>query len=188
MRHQLWSVNFQGEIRASLPLRSSMEASVNAASPLACGQERWLVSAGYGVGAHLFQFTETGSIKRLWHREEALDCHYATPVRVGDHLYGFHGRQETGMHLRCLDIATGKVLWEAPDSVPGGTLLTVGDKILIVTERGELWIIRANPEKFDQLTAIQILRAGHRSHAAYSKGILVARDAEHLVAVRLRPE
>jgi hypothetical protein len=90
------------------------------------------------------------------------------------------------MNLRCVEIATGKVAWEDPDSVPGGTLIAVGDKLLVVTERGELWIVRATPEKFTQLAAIQILRAGHRSHAAYSDGILYARDSEHLVAVKLR--
>ena len=34
--------------------------------------------------------------------------------------------------------------------------------------------------------AVQILRAGHRSHAAYADGVLFARDSEELVAVPLR--
>lgn len=162
-----------------------MDASVNAATPVDCGGGRYLISAGYGVGAHLLRIAD-GKIKTIWKKEDTLDCHYATPVRVGDHLYGFHGRQEQGMNLRCIEIATGKVAWEDPDGVPGGTLIAVGDKLLVVTERGELWVVRATPEKFQQLAAIQILRAGHRSHAAYSDGILYARDSEHLVAVKLR--
>jgi hypothetical protein len=150
-----------------------------------CGEGRWLISAGYGVGAHLLRVAG-GKIEQVWQKQDTLDCHYATPVRVGDHLYGFHGRQESGMNLRCIEISTGKVAWEDPDGVPSGTIIAVGDKLLVVTERGELWVVRATPEKFQQLSAIQILRAGHRSHAAYAGGILYARDSEHLVAVKLR--
>jgi outer membrane protein assembly factor BamB len=185
MRNQLWSLDSTGKVLASQPLRSSMDASVNAATPVDCGGGHYLISAGYGVGAHLLRIAD-GKIETVWKKEDTLDCHYATPVRVGDHLYGFHGRQESGMNLRCIEIATGKVAWEDPDGVPGGTLIAVGDKLLVVTERGELWVVRATPEKFQQLAAIQILRAGHRSHAAYSDGILYARDSEHLIAVKLR--
>lgn len=185
MRNQLWAVGLTHRVIASQPLRSSMDASVNAATPLDCGGGRWLISAGYGVGAHLMELGD-GGFKTLWQKDDTLDCHYATPVRVGDHVYGFHGRQESGMKLRCIEIATGKVAWEAPDGIPGGTLIAVGDKLLIVTEQGELWSVRATAEKFDQLSVHQILRAGHRSHAAYAGGILYARDAEKLVAIPLK--
>jgi outer membrane protein assembly factor BamB len=187
MRNQLWLVNTSdGSVITSRKLRAEIDASVNAATPIPCGDSRWLISAGYDVGAHLLGVMES-SFAEIWHQEDTLDCHYATPVRVGAHIYGFHGRQESGrMKLRCLEVATGKMVWEAPDGIPGGTLIAVGDKLLIVTEQGELWIVRASPEKFDRLTAIQITRAGHRSHAAYANGILYARDAEKLVAVKLR--
>jgi len=187
MRNQLWLVNASdGSVIASRKLRADIDASVNAATPIPCGDSRWLITAGYDVGAHLLGVMES-SFAEIWHQADTLDCHYATPVRAGAHIYGFHGRQESGrMKLRCLEVATGKMVWEAPDGIPGGTLIAVGEKLLIVTEQGELWIVRASPEKFDRLTAIQITRAGHRSHAAYANGILYARDAEKLVAVKLR--
>lgn len=126
-----------------------------------------------------------GEWERLWQKQDLMDCHYSTPVYRQGHLYGFDGRQETGQTLRCISLDAGKVLWDSP-KIPGGTLLLVGDKLLVVTEQGELWLVRATPEKFEQLGAVQILRAGHRSHAAYANGILYARDAEHLAAFRLR--
>jgi len=169
----------------SSSLRSDMDASVNAATPIPAGPDRWFISAGYGVGAHLLNFS-SGKIQEVWQSTDALDCHYATPVCIGQHIYGFHGRQETGMNLRCISLTDGKVAWEDPDGVPGGTLIAVGEKLLVITERGELWLVSASPEKFQQLSAVQILRAGHRSHAAYSNGILYARDKEHLVALKLR--
>jgi hypothetical protein len=49
-----------------------------------------------------------------------------------------------------------------------------------------LWIFKATPEKFDLLRSSQITRAGHRSHAAFSNGLLFARDAEKMVVVRVK--
>jgi hypothetical protein len=65
-------------------------------------------------------------------------------------------------------------------------LIRVGDKLLIVTEDGELWIVKAIAEKYERLRADQILRRGHRSHAAFANGVLFARDAEKMIAVRVR--
>ncbi|GEP40967.1 PQQ-binding-like beta-propeller repeat protein [Brevifollis gellanilyticus] len=185
MRNQLWLVDTtDGKVITSRKLRSSMDASVNAATPVACGDDRWLVSAGYGVGAHLLGVMQS-SFAEIWQKEDTLDCHYATPVRVGDYLYGFHGRQESGMKLRCIEIATGKVAWEDEEEVRGGTMIVVNDKLLVFTEMGELWLVRANPAKYEKLAAVQVTRAGHRCHAALADGVLYLRDAEKLVALKL---
>jgi outer membrane protein assembly factor BamB len=124
-------------------------------------------------------------LKQIWTGEGALDCHYGTPVYYDKHLYGFHGRQEQGQTLRCINAADGKSLWESP-RVRGGGVIRVKDTLVLVTEGGELWLVAASPEKFNQLASAQILRAGHRSFPAFSNGILYARDGKELVAVDLR--
>jgi len=187
MRNRLWLVRASdGSLVNSLRLRSTMDASVNAATPLECAPGQWFVSAGYGVGAHLFKITpsQTPALQELWAKQHVMDCHYSTPVYHEGHLYGFDGRQETGQTLRCVEVATGKVCWESP-GVPGGTLIQMGGHLLVVTEQGELWIVKAAPDTFDQLAGWQILRSSHRSHAAYANGILYARDTEKVVALRL---
>jgi len=172
-------------------LRSSMDASVNAATPIWCSADTFFTSACYGVGGTLWKIStsadksQTSSLKKIWSKENALDCHYSTPVFYKDYLYGFHGRQEQGQTLRCIRASDGKVMWESP-RVPGGALLRVKDTLAAVTEGGELWLIKATPDKFDQLASSQILRAGHRSFPAFSGGVLYARDGGSLVAVDLR--
>lgn len=189
MRNKLWLVDVDtGNEIDAIPLRSTMDASVNAATPVPCGEDakRWFVSAGYGVGAQLFNLTpaKAPAFEPIWQKQDLMDCHYSTPVFLSGHLYGFHGRQETGQTLRCIDLKTAKTKWESPEA-PGGTVLAVGEKLLVVTEQGELWVVRATPEKFDQIASIQILRAGHRSHAAFANGVLFARDSENLIAIKL---
>jgi outer membrane protein assembly factor BamB len=172
-------------------LRSSMDASVNAATPVWCGADTFFTSACYGVGGTLWQIStsadksQTSSLKKVWSRGDALDCHYSTPVFYDGYLYGFHGRQEQGQTLRCIRAEDGKVMWESP-SVPGGALLRVKDTLAAVTEGGELWLVKATSAKFEQLSVSQILRGGHRSFPAFSNGVLYARDGGNLVAVDLR--
>ncbi|HRH94544.1 MAG TPA: PQQ-binding-like beta-propeller repeat protein [Prosthecobacter sp.] len=167
--------------------RAEIDASVNAAAPVPCGAGKLLFSAAYDVGAGLWQWNKSErKLTSLWKKADALDCHYTTPVYHEGHVFGLHGRQETGMTLRCIAVADGKVAWEAPGSIQGGTLILVGDKFLLHSESGELWIFNATPSKFDLLQRSQITRAGHRSHGAFANGLLYARDAEKMVVVKVK--
>jgi len=176
-----------GKVLADDFFRAQIDASVNAAAPVPCGEGRLFFSAAYDVGAGLWRWNKAErKLTNLWKKADALDCHYTTPVYHAGHVYGLHGRQESGMTLRCIDVTDGHVTWEATDRVPGGTLILVGDKFLMHTEAGELWIFSADAKKFNLLQRAQITRAGHRSHGAFSNGLLYARDAEKLVVVKVK--
>ena len=176
-----------GKVLADDFFRAQIDASVNAAAPVPCGDGRLFFTAAYDVGAGLWQWNKTASkLTNVWKKADLLDSHYTTPVYHAGHVYGLHGRQESGMTLRCIDVADGKIAWEAPDRLQGGTLILVGDKILLHSEAGELWVFSADPKKFNLLQRSQITRAGHRSHDAFSNGLLFARDAEKLVAVKVK--
>ena len=88
------------------------------------------------------------------------------------------------MTLRCISVGEKKMCWES-ERVKGGTLLRVKDKLLVLTEEGELWVVRASAAKLELLASTQLLRSGHRSYAAYSDGLYFARDGAKLVALRL---
>lgn len=179
--------NSDGKVLADETFRAQINASVNAAAPVPCGDGRLLFSAAYDVGAGLWQWSKTDhKLTPLWKKPDTLDSHYTTPVYHDGHVYGLHGRQESGMTLRCIAVADGSVTWEAPDSLPGGTLLLVGDKLLLHSEAGELLLFTTDPKKFNLLQRTQITRAGHRSHGAFSNGLLYARDAEKMVVVKVR--
>lgn len=173
-----------GKVLDSVRWRSEMDASVNASVPVWGTEDRFFISACYGVGGAVFKATPT-KLEKLWSKENALDCHYGTALFAHGHLYGFHGRQEQGQTLRCISATDGAVKWESPQ-VPGGSLLLVGDTLVVVTEGGELWLVAATPQSFQQLAVAQILRAGHRSFPAFSNGVLYARDGRQMVAVDLR--
>jgi outer membrane protein assembly factor BamB len=168
--------------------RSPIGASVNAASPVVVGK-RVLLSSCYEVGAGLWAYKATasgpgGGFENLWKRKKVLDCHYSSPVAFGDFAYGFHGRQERGPVLRCIRLKDGKVMWEAP-SMGAGNLIRAKDKLLVLSENGELVVAEASPAGFRALHRQQILGTGARAHFALANGRLFARDQRRLVCLRL---
>ncbi len=170
-----------GDVAFSIPCRPDIEASVTAAKPVLCGENpaRVFISAGYGVGAHIYDLP-TGA--PVWEKEDVLDCHYATPVYRDGFLYGFHGRQERGMELRCIDAATGVVRWSS-DALGTGSLTRVGDVLVVTNEDGELALVRATPDAFTLLARDQILGRGGRGAPVVANGLVLARDPKRLVCV-----
>lgn len=173
-----------GRLQAEHPWRSRQHASVNASTPLVLG-ERVFLSASYGTGAVLLDL-RTAKPTPVWSGDDQLSSHYASVVHQGGLLFGFHGRQEYGPSLRCLDAADGRVCW-SEDNLGAGTLMLAGTHLLVLTERGELLVAPASRVGFQPIARAQILGTGVRAHAALAGGRLLARDPRTLVCLDLRP-
>lgn len=173
----------QGRQRFVHPWRARMSASVNAASPLVFGDEVLLTSS-YDVGAILLRLGD-GKATEVWSGDESLSAHYATPVRKGELVFGFHGRQEQGPALRCVEWKTGKVRW-SEDGFGAGTLALAGDQLVILRETGELVLAPAVAGGFKPTRRAQII-GSNRAAFALADGVLFARDKSNWVAVELRP-
>jgi outer membrane protein assembly factor BamB len=178
----------RGEIRFDVPYRPQIEASVNAASPVPCGPGRLFVSTCYGVGGSVWELESAADgirPKKLWAREGALDCHYATPVYASGYLYGAHGRQEQGMDLRCIEAATGEVKWSTGE-VGGGQTVLAGDSLVLLTEDGELVLADADPAGFRLRARDQVLGRGTRGEPAVAGGFVYAKGPRQLVCIDAR--
>ena len=173
-----------GKLRISHPWRARMHASVNAASPVVDGNEVLLTSS-YGTGATLLRLKGTAA-ETVWSGDEILSAHYATPVKHRGLVFGFHGRQESGTVLRCVDWATGKLRWES-DTLPAGTVMVAGEHLVVLLESGELLIVPATADGFHPKVRCQVMGTGLRAPFALSDGILYARDKTSLAAFDLRP-
>jgi outer membrane protein assembly factor BamB len=173
-----------GRVLADFPLHAPIRTSVNAASPLVIGDQVFL-SASYGAGAALLRVAQDEQLEKVWSGDESLSSHYATPVHRGGFLYGFHGRQETGPSLRCVELKTGKVRWEQ-ENFGAGSILLAGDQLLILTEKGQLVAAPATPDGFKPTARAQVLPFECRAYPALAGGRLYARSKDKLVCVDLR--
>ena len=131
-----------GKVLFSKRWRARIQASVNAASPVAA-RDRLFFSSSYGVGAIALQ-VKGDDFQPLWQNDESLTCHYGTPIELDGFLFGFDGRQEQGVNLRCIELDTGKVRWTEERFGCGAMILAEG-RLYILSERGDLFCIEAKP-------------------------------------------
>ncbi len=169
----------KGTVRFRYPWRSRTNASVNAALPVVFG-DRVLLTSSYNTGAVLLEVRRNVPT-RVWANDESLSAHYATPVLKDGYLYGFHGRQEFGQSLRCVEMATGKVMW-SQDRFGAGSLVLAGGKLLILKESGELVWAAASPKEFRAEGNATLLPPVVRSFPAVAGGVVYARNENTLGA------
>lgn len=172
-----------GQVRFSFPWRSRSSASVNAATPLVIGSQVF-VSASYGTGAILFEVNGS-KYRTLWSNDDSMSNHYSTCVHRDGYLYGFHGRQEEVQSLRCIELKTGKVMWNV-DGYGAGTVTLAGDRLLILRENGELVMAPASPSGYRPAAHARITSKLVRAYPAISDGRLYARDEHTLLCVKLK--
>ncbi|MBY0513880.1 MAG: PQQ-like beta-propeller repeat protein, partial [Gemmataceae bacterium] len=173
-----------GKVNYTHPWRPRLNESVNAATPLAWNGEVFL-TVSYSAGGVLLR-AKGGELEEVWANDRSLSCHYNTPVRVGEYLYGVHGRQEGGgARLRCVAWKTGEVKWNV-DRFGVASLVAVDGGLLALTEAGELVRFDASPAAYTERGRAAVLGGPTRAAPALSGGRLFARDGKRLVCVALK--
>jgi outer membrane protein assembly factor BamB len=171
-----------GAVRYQFRWRARMAASVNAATPIVVKDQIFL-SASYGTGAVLLQVANN-AVKPVWSGDESLSNHYSTSVYKDGYLYGFEGRQEFGQSLRCIELATGKVMWNV-EGFGAGTLLIAGEALVIMRESGELVLAPASPKAFRYASRAQVIPGIVRAYPALANGRYYVRNERELRALDL---
>ena len=67
---------------------------------------------------------------------------------IDGYLYGCSGRNAPDSDFRCLDFKTGEVAW-ADSRRTRCSVTQVGDRLVLLEERGRLQVIQPNPERLD---------------------------------------
>jgi outer membrane protein assembly factor BamB len=145
-------------------------------------------STGYGKGCILLRPKRKAggkySVELVW-ESELLDNHHGGVIFVEGYLYG------TGSEARgwfCLDFKTGTPKWQ----IRGKGSLTFADgHLYCLDERGTMSLVRATPEKWDQVGSFQIPQGGkglHWAHPVVCGGRLYVRHSEELYAYDVRKD
>jgi outer membrane protein assembly factor BamB len=110
----------------------------------------------YGMGSVVFRATLTNqvwSVNRLWWTNNPAS-HWMTPVAHQGFLYGqfgiFSQFDSPEAQLKCINMRTGQVMWSTNGFGRCGTLL-VRDRLLVLTERGDLVLAEANTNAYVEL-------------------------------------
>lgn len=156
----------EGKTLASTPWET--EFANNIAGPAVAGQSV-LVTTGYNV-ARIARFTvSTKGLKKQWERKAFSKA--CTPVVHGGHVYW------AWQKVRCLDLETGKQLWEGGNfSDPGSCIVTTDGRLVVWGGTGRLALVetaKRSPGEYRELAWRARLAGSHAwPHVALAGGRL----------------
>jgi outer membrane protein assembly factor BamB len=105
-----------------------------------------------------------------------------SPIVVHEgHAYGFDSR-----FVACIDLADGQRKWKGGRYGSGQlVLLPEQDLLLVVSEQGELALVRAVPDQFTELARFPAIEGKTWSQPALVADVLLVRNGQEMAAFRL---
>lgn len=155
---------------------------VNASQPLVVGESRVFVSTGYDTGAAVVELSPTGTkwaVRELW-RNKRMKNQFTSSVLDGGFVYGLDESI-----LACVDVATGELKWKGGRYGYGQVMLASGH-LIVLTEDGDLALVRATPERHDEVARFHVLDGKTWNHPAMADGLLLVRNLNQMAAFDLR--
>ena len=99
------------------------------------------------------------------------------------HAYGFDGST-----LACVDLEHGARKWEGGSFGNGQVvLLPDQDLLLVMSEEGELALVRATPDKFTEVARFPAIKGKTWNHPVLVGDTLLVRNGQEMAAFRLAP-
>ena len=155
---------------------------VNAGQPLLIGDSRVFVSTGYGTGAAVVEVSAADGrlvAREIW-RNIRMKNQFTSSVLQGGFIYGLDESI-----LACVDAATGELKWKGGRYGYGQVLLASGH-LIVLTEDGDLALVRATPERHQEVVRFHVLEGKTWSHPAMADGYLLVRNINEMAAFDLR--
>jgi outer membrane protein assembly factor BamB len=149
--------------------------------PLVIGDDRLLVSAGYGVGSRMLRLarTEAGLEAELVWESRRLKSKFAPMVFHEGVVYGL----DDGV-LVALDPETGERLWKR-GRYGHGQLIRVGNVLLVQAENGDVVLVAARPDEHRRLASLSALPGKTWNPPALSGQVLLVRNDREAAAFEL---
>ena len=155
---------------------------INASQPLLVGDRRILLSSAYGHGAAVIEVAENGgrqSARAVWEHTR-LKNRFSSSVLHEGFIYGLDENI-----LTCLDAETGAVRWKAGRYGHGQFVLASGH-LIVLSEDGDLALVRATPDRHEELVRFSVLDGKTWNHPAIEDGVLLVRNLAEMAAFDLR--
>jgi outer membrane protein assembly factor BamB len=112
--------------------------------------KQMLITSGYKHGCALLDVSATEA-KTVW-ENKVMSMQINCPIVRNGYAYGF----DEGV-FKCLKLADGKEQWKERGLGKGSLMASADGRLIIMSDKGELVIAQADPQKFNVVARAQIL-------------------------------
>ena len=95
----------------------------------------------------MFRFD--GNELTLIYESKETVCQFQSPIESGGFAYMVIGDNSTRAKLACMRLDTGRILWTEPLAGNRGNVITADNKLIVVSERGEVVLCDASEAGFN---------------------------------------
>ncbi|MCC9608151.1 PQQ-like beta-propeller repeat protein [Blastopirellula sp. JC732] len=171
------------------PWPGSSAGAASCSQAVDIGDGKILVTKGYAIGAKVF-LIEKGAdgkyaVNDIWEDNRLLKTKFTNVAIKDGYIYGLND----GI-LECVTAEDGDRQWRER-GFGHGQLLMVGDKLLVMTEDGELVLVDATPDGYHEAGRIQALESEispNWNNLCITGDLLLVRNAEQAACYRLATE
>ena len=154
-----------------------------AIQPLVLGESDIVVGTGMGTGTRRVTVAMSDSTPQITDQWTSLEMKpdFNDYVAHKGFLYGFDHNI-----FACIDLETGKRNWKKGRYGNGQVLLLPdADQLLILTETGEVVVVRTNPKSLEELARIKVLNGKTWNHPVLVENRLYVRNGEEAACLEL---
>lgn len=146
------------------------------------GNDRIFLSASYGTGAAVFEVARSGDrfqTKKIWENQR-MKNKFSSSVLHDGFIYGLDESI-----LACLDAHTGEQKWKG-GRYGYGQILLAGNHVIVLTEDGEVVLVKATPDRHEEVGRFEALRGKTWNHPVVTGGRLLVRNIQEMAAFDIK--
>jgi outer membrane protein assembly factor BamB len=148
-------------------------------TPLFLPPDRFFLSSGSGTAViRVARADEGWEVETCWESRD-LRNDVNSSLLLDGHVYGF----DFGT-LKCLEAATGEVKWKTR-GYRKGALIAADGRLIVLGETGDLALVDASPEAFNERSRASILSGRSWTTPALADGRLYLRNHKEMVCLAL---
>jgi outer membrane protein assembly factor BamB len=148
------------------------------ASPLLVPPSRLFASANNGAGSFLIEPGNPSPAELF--TSSAMKNDWSSSVYRDGFIYGFNLAS-----LQCISATDGTRVW-GRRGFGKGSLILVGDKLLVLSDNGVLSMVEASPEGFRELGSVHPIEGRSWTAPSYSDGRVYVRNHTHMACIELK--